>query len=98
MTRRFVVALGALLGGCVTVAAAQATPVSAVDWFGILGVGSGGGALIAWGVQTERVKSHSRRIEKLENDRVTRDEFREMREDIRNILVVVERRNRPRDA
>lgn len=100
MTRIARVTVGALLGlvGCVSLVAAQG-PLNAspTDWLGIVGFGSGGGALIAWGVQTEKSRSHSRRLDNLEKDRVTRDEHMEMKQDIRQIRDMMERRLRPRD-
>lgn len=84
--------------GCVALAAAQG-PLNAptTDWLSFVGFGSGAGALIAWGTQTERVKGHGDRLKKLEEDRVTRAEFRDLRQDVRQILELVERRQRPRD-
>lgn len=107
MTRTARVVVGALLGtmGCVALAAAQGPLTApATDWLSFVGFGSGAGALIAWGTQKERVEAHSKRLDKLEDDRVTRPEFETMGQTIRNIEVdirqvreMLERRQRPRD-
>lgn len=107
MTRTARVVVGALVGamGCVSLAAAQG-PLTAntTDWLSFVGFGSGAGALIAWGAQKEKVTSHSRRLDALEDDRVTRPEFetlggniRQIESDIRQVRDLLERRLRPRD-
>lgn len=100
------VLLGALVGSaaCVSTAAAQAGVVSLPDLLSGIGFTAGAGALIAWGTQKEKVTSHGRRLDVVEQDRVTREEFatmgatiRNIEHDIRQVREMLERRYRPRD-
>lgn len=104
MTRPVRILVGAVVGmvGCVSLAAAQGTlPGTPTDWMNVVGMGSGAGALVAWGIQTEKVRSHSRRLEALESNQMTRAEFlsrhEELREDIRRLFDLIDRRRLPRD-
>lgn len=96
---------GALVGavGCVTVVSAQTQGAIGPDLFNLVGFASGAGALIAWGTQTEKVKGHGRRLDALEDDRVTRSEFetmgttiRDIQSDVRQVREMLERRQIPR--
>ena|SRR6478609_3982922 len=98
---------GALLGavGCATALAAQTGQGVAVnDLLNVVGVGTGMGALVAWGTQKEKVAGHDLRIKKLEDDRVTRPEFeamggtiRNIEHDLRQVREMLERRTHARD-
>lgn len=107
MSRLWRALVGALLASLsyVTVLAAQGQPiVNLPDLFSGIGFTAGAGALVAWGSQKEQVKGHGKRLDHLEDDRVTRNEFetmggtiRNIESDVRQIREMLERRQRPRD-
>lgn len=98
--------VGALLASLayVSILAAQGQNlVTLPDLLSGIGFTAGAGALIAWGSQKEQVKGHSERLDKLEDDRVTRHEFetmggtiRNIESDVRQIREMLERRQSPR--
>ena len=68
-------------------------------FLGVSGFGMAAAALVSWGRHGRTVEDHSERIAELEDDRkarVTRDEFKSMQEDIREIRQMLERRTSPR--
>jgi hypothetical protein len=108
MTRLTRILCGVLLclAGCANVAFAQSASASVPlpDLLNSAGLLAGGTALIAWGRQSERIKSNARRLDTLEEDRVTRPEFetmgtniRNIESDIRQVREMLERRQLKRD-
>jgi len=102
--------LPALVGGLALIVAsralAQETLLSPYPPFfdlaaalGVSGFGMGAAALVSWGRHGKAVETHDVRLAELEEDRksrVTREEFKSMQQDIREIRQLLERRAGPR--
>ena len=75
-TARILAGVALVTVGCVAVAQAQGSASLPIpDLLNSAGFLAGGGALIAWGTQKEKVRAHENRLTALEDDRVTRLEF-----------------------
>ena len=78
-------------------AVSGAVAASPPDLLPGVSLSAAGIALVAWGVNQEKVKSQGKRLDVLESDRVTRSEFAGMRDDVKEIRGMLERRQLKRD-